>query len=66
MLLRSHFFFLHRVLCRADPIDGGGVERVLDLPSVISLDDPDARAAVPSDLIDVGSLHQPHADIRVP
>lgn len=33
---------------------------------VIFLDHSDARATVLRDLIDVGSLHQPHADIRVP
>jgi hypothetical protein len=33
---------------------------------VIFLDHSDTRATVLNDLIDVGSLHQPHADIRVP
>jgi hypothetical protein len=33
---------------------------------VIFLDHSDARATVLSDLINVGSLHQSHADIRVP
>jgi hypothetical protein len=33
---------------------------------VIFLDHCDTRTTVLSDLIDIGSLDQPHADIRVP
>jgi hypothetical protein len=62
--LRSYFFFRHHIFIRADHIDGSGVERVLDMHPVIFLDHSDARTTVLSDLIDVGSLHQPHADIR--
>jgi hypothetical protein len=46
--------------------DGSGIERGFDVHRVILLDHPDARAAVLSDLTDVGALHQPQADIRVP
>ena len=60
------YFLLHYVIARADHIDCSGIERVLDVDRVIFLDHADARATVLSDLIDVGSLHQPHADIRVP
>jgi hypothetical protein len=64
---RSYFlFFRHHIFTRADHVDGSGVERVFDVYPVIFLDHPDARATVLSDLIDVGSLHQPHADICVP
>src|SRR6202453_2484917 len=50
----THFFFRHHVCARADDIDGSGVERVFDMHPVIFLDHSDARATVPSDLIDVG------------
>jgi len=40
------------------------VKRGFDVHRVIFLDRPDTRTAVLSDLIDVGSLHQPHADGR--
>jgi hypothetical protein len=63
--LRAYFFF-EPIFFRADDIDGSGVERGFDVHRVIFLDHPDARATVLSDLIDVGSLHQPQADIRVP
>ena len=65
VLLRSDLFF-HYVFIRANHIDGSGVERVLDMYPVIFLDHSDTRTIVLSDLIDVGSIHQPHADMRVP
>ena len=64
--LRSYFFFLQPVFFRSNDIDDSGVERGFDVHRVIFLNHPDARATVLSDLIDVGSLHQPQADIRVP
>jgi hypothetical protein len=57
--------FLLQAFVRADHIDCGGIERALDMHRVIFLDHPDARTTVLGNLIDVGALHQPHADIRV-
>jgi len=49
---------------RAD-VDGGGVERVLDMRGVEFLDHLDAGAAVLGDLVYVGAFHEAHADIGV-
>ena len=51
---------------RADHIDGSGVERGFDVHRVIFFNPPNAGATVLRDLIDVGALHQPQADIPVP
>ena len=46
-------------------VDSGSVNYILDVRCVIFFDHLDTSAAVLSDLIDVGSFHQPHADIGV-
>lgn len=46
-------------------IDGGSIKRVLDVRCIEFLDHFHRRAAVLRNLIDVGPLHQPHANIGV-
>jgi hypothetical protein len=50
---------------RAANVDGGRIERVLDVRRVEFLDHLDAGAAVLGDLVDVGAFHETHADIGV-
>ncbi len=47
-------------------VDRSCVERSLDVRSVVFLDHLDTRAAVLSDLVDVGALHQPQTDVCMP
>jgi hypothetical protein len=47
-------------------IHGGRIDHVLDMRRVEFLDHLDAGAAVLSNLIDVGALHQPHRYVSVP
>ena len=46
-------------------INGGGVQRILDMRGVVILDHLDAGAAVFGDLVDVRPLHQAEADVGV-
>ena len=48
---------------RAADIDRRGVERVLDMRRIVLLDHFNAGAAVFGDLVDVGSFHEPHANV---
>src|ERR1051325_2461380 len=46
-------------------VDGGGIQRVLEVHGVVLLDHLDAGAAVLGDLVDVAALQQPEAHVRV-
>ena len=61
--LPSFDFFL---FLRPHDVDCGGVERRLDMRRVVFLDHLDAGAAVLGDLVDVGALHQPQANVCMP
>ena len=43
-------------------VDRGCVKRGLDVRRIVFLDHLDARAAVASDLVDIGTLHEAQAD----
>ncbi len=47
-------------------IDGCGIKRVLNVGSVKLLDHLDAGAAILRYLVNVGALHEAHANVRVP
>ena len=54
------------VSCFSDDVDCNGAERGLDIRGEVFLDHLDARAAVPSSLVDVGTLHRAEAVICIP
>ena len=59
-------FLAFLVLLGSHDVDCSGVERGLDVRRVVFLDHLDASAAVLSDLVDVGTLHQAQADVCMP
>ena len=54
------------LLLRPHDIDCSGIQRCFDVRRIVLFDHLDTGAAVLSDLVDVGTLHQAQADVCMP